>query len=199
MTPKLASRHETRTALLQAGMQLMIERGYTNTGIQEVLNVVKVPKGSFYHYFDSKEAFAVEIIRYFDAHEKQPFLALLRNQERRPIDRLRDYVNVHRESLLAQGCRGGCLVGNLSQEMADQSEVLRAELSSVMMQWRETVAACIAEGQAAGEIRSTRKPEELADLFSAAWYGAMMRAKTVKSTEPIDIIVDLLFDEIFKA
>ena len=64
MTPKVATKQkpDTRTALLEAGMNIMIEKGYNNTGIQEVLLAVGVPKGSFYHYFDSKEDFALKII-----------------------------------------------------------------------------------------------------------------------------------------
>ncbi|MBX9686863.1 MAG: TetR/AcrR family transcriptional regulator, partial [Candidatus Obscuribacterales bacterium] len=58
-----SSGRDTRAILLEAGMAVMYEKGYSNTGIQEVLSSVGVPKGSFYHYFDSKEDFALKIIR----------------------------------------------------------------------------------------------------------------------------------------
>ncbi|MCA0315662.1 MAG: TetR family transcriptional regulator C-terminal domain-containing protein [Candidatus Melainabacteria bacterium] len=59
-------RGETRDKLIEAGLQLMLAKGYTNTGIQEIVNQAGVPKGSFYHYFDSKESFALAIIDSFD-------------------------------------------------------------------------------------------------------------------------------------
>jgi TetR/AcrR family transcriptional repressor of nem operon len=198
MSRKATTKQETRSALLQTGMEMMMERGYTNTGIQEVLTALGVPKGSFYHYFDSKEAYAIEIIQYFDANYQQALVDVLRNPNRRPIDRLRDYTDVNKASLVAQGCRKGCLIGNLSQEMADQSEALRAELKTVMARWLDTIAACIEEGQAAGEIKKNRTPLELAELFSSAWNGAVMRAKTVKTTEPLDVVADVLFNEVLK-
>lgn len=199
MSPKVASKQETKTALLQAGMDLMLEKGYTNTGIQEVLNTLGVPKGSFYHYFDSKENYAVEIIHYFDLDYSANLLRILRNPERKPIERLRDYCEYSRGMLVAQDCRKGCLIGNLSQEMADQSEVLRKELSKVMDKWRDMFAECIEEGQRAGQIKKNRSAKDIAELFAAGWGGAVMRAKTIKDPQPLDVFMDLMFEDVLKA
>ncbi|MBX9694390.1 MAG: TetR family transcriptional regulator C-terminal domain-containing protein, partial [Cyanobacteria bacterium] len=113
--------------------------------------------------------------------------------------RLRAYCEAGKEKLAAQDCRRGCLIGTLSQEMADQSEVLRQELSKVMRKWRDMFAACIEEGQKSGEITSRWSPDELAELFSSGWNGAVMRAKTVKNTEPFDIFISLMVDGFLKA
>ncbi len=63
---KVSARQDTRTQLLEAGTSVMLEKGYNATGIMEVLQLVGVPKGSFYHYFDSKEDFGLQIINHFD-------------------------------------------------------------------------------------------------------------------------------------
>lgn len=115
MSPKVASRQDTRTALLQAGMDIMLTKGYSNTGIQEVLNTLGVPKGSFYHYFESKEHFAVCIIRQFDQDHTGNLLRILRNPSQSPLQRLRTFCDTKRELILSQDCRHGCLIGNLSQ------------------------------------------------------------------------------------
>jgi len=198
MSTKVAGKQETKTALLQVGMEMMMEKGYTNTGIQEVLNALNVPKGSFYHYFDSKESYGVAIIHHFDQNYAANLLRTLRNPQRTPIERLRDYCEATKAMLAAQDCRKGCLIGNLSQEMSDQSEVLRKELSKVMNKWRDMFAACIEEGQRAGEIKSGPSAHDLAELFSAAWGGAVMRAKTVKNTESLDVFIDLMFEYVLK-
>jgi len=199
MSPKVAAKQETRQALLQVGMDIMLEKGYTNTGIQEILTALQVPKGSFYHYFDSKENYAVEIIRHFDETYSSTLQTVLRNQDNTPLQRLKEYCLTGKAMMVAQECRKGCLIGNLSQEMSDQSEVLRTELSIVMRKWRDLFAACIDEGQQTGEIRPGISADSLAELFLSGWSGAVMRAKTVKQIEPMEVFIDLMVDNLLKA
>lgn len=199
MGTRVAAKQETKTALLEVGMDMMMEKGYTNTGIQEILSALSVPKGSFYHYFDSKENYAVEIIHHFDQQYSATLMRTLRNPQQTPLERLRTYCEAGKEKLAAQDCRKGCLIGNLSQEMADQSEVLRQELSKVIRKWRDMFAACIDEGQKAGEISKKWTPDHMAEFFASAWGGAVMRSKTVKNTEPLDIFIDMMFNDVLKA
>lgn len=199
MIARTAAKQDVRTALLKTGMETMFEKGYSNTGIQEILSILNVPKGSFYHYFDSKESYAVEIIRYFDQGYAANLVQLLRNPNETPLQRLRTYCNSHLATLEAQQCRRGCLIGNLSQEMSDQSEVLRKELCVVLYKWRDLVASCIEEGQQCHEIVNTASPVALAELFLSAWSGAVMRSKTTKCTEPIETFIQLMFNHILKA
>lgn len=198
MTPRASSatKKDTRAALLEAGMEIMLLKGYTNTGIQEVLSCVGVPKGSFYHYFSSKEDFAVAIIRHYDEFYSAKLLRTLRAPNQTPLERLRNYCENSRANLLAQQCKKGCLIGNLGQEMADQSETLRTVLAEVMDKWRGLFADCIREGQESGEIRNTFPPENLAELFLASWDGAVLRSKITKCTGPLDQFLQLMFDGI---
>src|SRR5580700_7617613 len=108
MTTKVAGKQEVRTALLEVGTDMMFEKGYTNTGIQEILSALSVPKGSFYHYFDSKENFAVEIIRHFDQSYSANLVRVLRSPKETPMQRLRAYCETTLEALEAQHCRRGC-------------------------------------------------------------------------------------------
>lgn len=198
MPTKTTSKQDVRTALLEVGLDMMFDKGYTNTGIQEVLSALNVAKGSFYHYFDSKETFAVEVLRHFDKSYSAKNMRILRNPKETPVERLRTYCQTTIENLEAQKCRRGCLIGNMSQEMSDQSEVLRKELYSIMERTREMFAECIAEGQKLGEITKKRSANELAELFQCTWSGAVMRAKTAKRTEPLEVCIDLLFNDILK-
>jgi len=198
MTTRATAKQDVRAALLEVGMDMMFEKGYTNTGIQEILSALSVPKGSFYHYFDSKESYTVEIIRHFDQTYSANLMRILRNPKETPLQRLRTYCDTTLAMLEAQQCRRGCLIGNLSQEMSDQSEVLRKELCNVMYKWQEIFANCIEEGQKSGEITKVRPATALAELFLSAWSGAVMRAKTAKMTEPIETFIDLMFNTILK-
>jgi TetR/AcrR family transcriptional repressor of nem operon len=199
MSSRTTTRTDTRTLLIEVGTLLMMEKGYSNTGIQEILTATGVPKGSFYHYFDSKESFAVAIIRHFDQHYAAGLLSTLANLELTPLQRLKAYCEQGKALLAAQECRKGCLIGNLSQEMSDQSEGLRLELSAVMRKWCDLFAACIEEGQKRAEIKAHRPAGELAELFAAGWSGAVMRAKTVKNTQPLDTFILVFFEDVLKA
>ena len=199
MSTRVSSKQDTKTALLEAGMEIMLEKGYTNTGIQEVLSTLGVPKGSFYHYFDSKENFGVEIIRHFDQTYAANLLRTLRNRQETPVERLKSYCQAGKAMLEAMDCRKGCLIGKLSQEMAEQSEILRQELSVVIRKHRDMFASCIEEGQQAGELCKEFSADHMAEFFSSAWGGAMMRAKTVKNTEPVEVFIEVMFNHVLKA
>ena len=155
-----------------------------------------MPKGSFYHYFDSKETYALEVIRHYDEQLSADLMHILQNSKQTPLNRLKAYAEFGKQKLSKQECRKGCLIGNLSQEMADQSEVLRQELSRIIGKWSDMVAACIVEGQKAGEIQKHYSAAALAELFQSAWTGAVLRAKTLKNTKPLTVFIDLMFNDV---
>src|SRR5271155_2844904 len=99
MSTRVSTKQETKTALLQTGMEVMMEKGYTNTGIQEVLTSLGVPKGSFYHYFDSKENYAIAIIQHFDEEYSADLQRTLTNTKETPLQRLRTYCESGRQAL----------------------------------------------------------------------------------------------------
>jgi TetR/AcrR family transcriptional repressor of nem operon len=199
MSTKLAAKQDTKIALIQAGMDIMLEKGYSNTGIQEVLSSLGVPKGSFYHYFESKENFAVAIIQHVDQEYSAALLRALRNPQETPLQRLKTYCESGKQSFLSQECRKGCLIGNLSQEMSDQSETLRKELSTVISKRLALFTRCIEEGQKLGEINAVCSASKLAELFNSGWSGAVAHAKTVKNIEPMETFIDLMFNHFLKA
>ena len=161
MTTKTTTKQDSRAALLETGMDIMLEKGYTNTGIQEILTALSIPKGSFYHYFDSKESYAIEVIRHYEQKYTADLARILSNPKQTPFARLKAVCENSKKMLSAQDCRKGCLIGNLSQEMSDQSEVLRQELCTVINKWRDMCAACIAEGQKAGQIKKRWSADDL--------------------------------------
>jgi TetR/AcrR family transcriptional repressor of nem operon len=194
MSPKVASKQDTKQILVEAGVNIMLEKGYTNTGIMEVLSSVGVPKGSFYHFFESKEDFGLAIIAHFDESYTIQLKKFLEDANVRPLQRLKNYCLDKKKMLAELHCRKGCLIGNLSQEMSDQSEVLRAALSKVLSARRKLFASCIEEGQKLGEIDKTHSADKWAELFQSAWDGAVLRTKTRKELEPIEVFIELMFD-----
>jgi TetR/AcrR family transcriptional repressor of nem operon len=163
------------------------------------LNRCDVPKGSFYYYFESKEEFALEIVNFFDRQYTArvlKFLCSKQSSELSPIERLRAFCQCNKDSLAQSNCRKGCLIGNLSQEMADQSETLRRRLEEIMENWRDLFARCIEEGQRTGEIKTDYSAADMAELFLSGWEGAMMRAKSSKTLAPIDAFMRMMFEHV---
>lgn len=197
--PKATTKESTKVQLLEAGTEIMLEKGYNNTGIMEVLQSTGVPKGSFYYYFDSKEDFGLQIINHFHATYQEKLKTCLDDTTKTPVQRLRKYCEEGMHSFEMNACRKGCLIGNLSQEMADQSEVFRHRLEEIILAWRAQFGACIREGQKLGEIPKSIDPDELAEYFQSGWSGAVLRAKTMKSTEPQKVFIKVMFDHVLKS
>ena len=116
-----------------------------------------------------------------------------------PLDRLRNYCELVFEKLESDQCRKGCLVGNLSQEMADQSEVFRARLEEIFENWVDRYAACLSEAQQAGEIAPDLDVHDLAEFWLNSWQGAVLRAKTMRSAAPLRTFLAVMFGNILQA
>ena len=196
MTGQLATKESTKTLLLESGIEIMLEKGYNNTGIMEVLKRTGVPKGSFYHYFESKEDFGLKIIDHFaDAH-KEKLDKTLGDRSLTPLARLKAFCRFGISNFQSLNCRKGCLLGNLSQEMSDQSEVFRKRLFEIQAQQHQRFADCVSEGQQLGEISKKYNCQDLAELFLSTWCGAFLRAKTAKTIEPLHAVERILFEHI---
>src|SRR5262249_25038281 len=175
----------TKAALVDAGTQLILEQGYHQTGIQDVLQAAGVPKGSFYYYFPSKEAFGCEVIAQFAAAYVARLEQCLGDTTCSPLTRLRRHLDETIARFERRGCRGGCLIGNLSQELADQSALFGPQLEAVLTDWRERYARLFREAQAVGELPADLDPQGLAEFYLNSFEGAVLRAKVSKSPAPL--------------
>jgi TetR/AcrR family transcriptional repressor of nem operon len=187
------SKETTKSVLLEAGSRVFLERGYNHAGIEAILQAAGVPKGSFYHFFESKEAFGLEVLNRFAARVDAELDRHLGDRGIPPLERLRRFGESILTKLETRQCRNGCLVGNLSQEMADQSEAFRSRLDEIFRGWTDRYAGCLEEAQAAGEIADDLNVRELAEFWVSAWQGALMRAKTARNTAPIQTFLKLMF------
>jgi TetR/AcrR family transcriptional repressor of nem operon len=187
------ARASLRESILQAGLTVLLRKGYVGASVRDIATEAEVPLGSFTNHFRSKEGFAGEVLdRYFD-HTKHLVAQALGDPSLRPRDRLRRYFDIITERLAADEFRRGCLIGDLSLEAAPQSEMLRDRLAAIFRQWRAPFADCIAEAQAAGEIAATVPPADLADFLLASWEGAILRAKVERDATPLQRFKHIVF------
>lgn len=174
---ELAGYSETRESLLRAGVAVLTEKGFSATGIEEILRSVEVPKGSFYHYFGSKEEFGLELIDRYATYFARKLERILTNGARSPLERLQDFVADAEAGMRRYKFKRGCLVGNLGQEMAVLPEGYRDRLREVFADWEARTTRCLLEAQAVGEISSKIDCAHVAVFFWIGWEGAVLRAK----------------------
>jgi len=192
----MSSKEKTKDLLLEAGRKTFLERGYNHSGIEAILQVAKVPKGSFYHYFINKEDFGLKVLERFASCVDEGLDRTLGDTSVPPLDRLRGYCELIFEKLESDQCRKGCLVGNLSQEMADQNEVFRARIEEIFESWVGRYAECLKLAQENGEIAADLDVHELSEFWLNSWQGAVLRAKTMRSTAPLRTFLSVMFGKI---
>jgi TetR/AcrR family transcriptional repressor of nem operon len=176
-----------RARLLRTGVAILTEKGFSAVGVEEILEAAEVPKGSFYHYFDSKEAFGLELIGVYAEYFARKLDKCFDNTGRAPIDRLRDFIADARSGMARYGYRRGCLVGNLGQEMGVLPEPFRKRLAAVFRDWEARTSRCLRSAQEAGEILGSFDCEGLAQFFWTGWEGAVLRAKLERRPDALDV------------
>lgn len=172
---------ETKAALIQSGMEILTEKGYSSTGIDEILRKVGVPKGSFYHYFGSKDAFGLELINHYSSFFNHKLDKFLLDETLSPINRLVAFINDATEGMARYEFKRGCLIGNLGQEMGALPESFRDQLKMVFDDWQQRVERCLEDAKFADEIPDDTNCKEAAYIFWTGWEGAVLRAKLERS------------------
>jgi TetR/AcrR family transcriptional regulator, transcriptional repressor for nem operon len=187
-----------RLRILDAGLKVVLRKGYIGSGVRDIMAEARAPQGSFTNHFRSKEAFAREVLdAYFD-DLKEVVAGALSDTSLSPRERLRRYLDVITDRLEADGFSRGCLIGDFSLEAAPISELLRERLANIFLEWRSPFAACIAEAQSVGQISTEFAPADLADFLLASWEGAILRMKVDRTAEPLERFKRIAFATVFK-
>lgn len=191
-------KQDTRSEIIRIGTNLISRQGFNATGIDSVLKEAAVPKGSFYHYFKNKEDFGLAVIDYFAVRFEQRLDTFLYDEEVAPLNRIRNFIENGLARVNQNQCTRGCLIGNLGQEMAGQNERFRARLDEIFSMWRERFAACLREAQTDGTLSATADLQALSCFILSGWEGAILRAKVMKSPQPMRDFVEILFSSVLR-
>jgi TetR/AcrR family transcriptional repressor of nem operon len=192
------ARASLRDSILEAGLKVMVRKGYAGAGVRDIVAEAPAPQGSFTNHFRSKEEFAREVLDLYFTRLKRLVAEALDDSGLSPRERLRRYLDIITRRLAGDEFSRGCLIGDFSLEAAAQSETLRARLGEIFAEWRAPFAACIAEGQAIGEIDGAFAPEELAEFLLSSWEGAILRMKVERNGEPLERFKRIAFATTFR-
>lgn len=183
----LSGANETRESLLRAGIEVLTEKGFCASGLDEILKRVSVPKGSFYHYFNSKDDFGSELIKRYDEYFATKLDQFLLDQSLPPLQRIQAFSADAAVGMARYNFRRGCLVGNLGQEMGALPDGFRQQIIGVFNNWQQKLEDCLQQASAAGHIPQHSDCKQLSKIFWTGWEGAVLRAKLEQSADPLNV------------
>ncbi len=172
------------------------QKGFNNTGLQEILKEANVPKGSFYFYFKSKEQFGLEIIDVFLSFFEKEIGSVLSDKSMSGLERIKNFIHTTANMLDKNNFTGGCPIGNLSLEMGDLNENFRLKLSQAFSNMESKLFECLKDAQTVGEISNSIDIETVAGFILNSWEGALVRVKAEKSNKPMEILKEIIFTKL---
>jgi TetR/AcrR family transcriptional repressor of nem operon len=180
--------------IVQAGLDIVLSRGFNATGVEAILKQANIPKGSFYNFFSSKEEFALAIIDQYVAEKSELFYPIISDESTPPLERVKRCFETLLVAFDANNCSKGCLLGNLGQEMSDQFENIRQRLEQSLQGWTIGLSGLLLQAQKEHTIHEDIDAEMLAENLIASFQGALLRSKVKKSPEPLRNFIHLYFD-----
>ncbi len=180
-----AAKANTREGIIRKGAELIHARGYKATGIQQILDSVGVPKGSFYFYFKSKDDFGCAVVDHFSNAIGEIFARHLRDPRMAPLERLNKLLDYFESSFKKSGATLGCPIGNLSLELAGANEALRERLHAAVEGVIAEIEACLEEAGKKRQLRPGLNKPDTARLIFHGLEGAILHMKVAKSIEPL--------------
>jgi TetR/AcrR family transcriptional regulator, transcriptional repressor for nem operon len=182
----MAARHDltsdTRARIVDAARHLFWEKGYAATGLAELLARAGANSGSFYHFFDGKDALLRTVLEtYVDLLEPQVLRSAWASTSD-PLERVFALLDRYRERLIATECQFACPIGRLALEIDPENAPAHALMADNFSAWKRAVEASLHAADFAA-------PDEIATLVLAVMEGGVMQARAYRAIEPFDACV----------
>jgi TetR/AcrR family transcriptional repressor of nem operon len=181
---------DAREKILTAAQSLIELRGYSALGVAEICKAAGVPKGSFYYFFESKEVLALAVIDEHWAEQRRDWIRVLRS-DADPLQRLRQLFEEteagQRAGQQSCGTVSGCLFGNLTLEMSNQTEAIRERLQQIFDAQVDMVDTVVTEALERGEV-TVADAHEAARSVVAQLEGQVLFAKLYNNTQRLDAL-----------
>ena len=188
-------RPSAREKIVEAGTATFHRVGFHGCSVEDITKAGGVPKGSFYNHFESKEALVLEAL---DRYVESGPHGLLTNKSVPPMKRLKRYFELLAADFADSGYQRGCMIGNLSGELADHNPQVQAKLAAIFTSWAAVVADVVKEGQVAGEINTKLDAKTLAGFLLSAWEGTLLRVRATRDPALLKQFQRAVFDSLLE-
>lgn len=175
---------DVRENILANGQRIMAGKGFSAVGLNEILTAAGVPKGSFYHYFGSKDAFGKAMLESYFEDYLAELDATLSVPGLNMAQRLMNYWKNWQDTQSFSDCQGRCLAVKLGAEVADLSEAMRLALKRGTAGIVDRLAHAIEAGVAEGSLSVEGSSHDIAESLYQLWLGASVMVKISRSTQP---------------
>ncbi|MDY0236597.1 MAG: TetR family transcriptional regulator C-terminal domain-containing protein [Gudongella sp.] len=179
-----------KNKIIEKSMDLIYRGGYHGTGIQQIADAAGIPKGSFYYYFKNKEDYAVECLLFFFSQMKENNMRFLSDSDINPLKRILVFFEANIKDLEDVGLIKGCLIGNLTEEMGDQNDLIAEVAENIQVEITSEISRCIREEQELVGIKTGLDQDMIADFIINNWQGALIRMKSARNRRPLDIFLE---------
>ncbi len=184
--------------ILDIGVGLFNKKGYNGIGIKEILDEAQIPKGSFYHYFKSKEDFGLQVVKRYSDSTLTFLRSHLEDNSKSPKERLIQFFDAMQEIYMKKEYKEGCLLGNSATELADINISFAFLFQKEFLKYEDLFEKCIQRAIEQGEINSDKSAKKIGAFILNSFEGALLRMKVDKSIEPISILSEFIETEIFE-
>ncbi|MFN8061327.1 MAG: TetR/AcrR family transcriptional regulator [Vicinamibacterales bacterium] len=186
MTPR-PTPADTRARLIEAARYLFWEKGYAATGLADILARAGANSGSFYHFFESKDALLRTVLETYAEGIEPMLLAPVRAKAKHPLDEVTELLASYRGRLAATDCTYGCPIGRLALEIDPENTPAHALIARNFDRWKAAVADAL---ERAGVAAS----KDTAVFVLTVMEGAVMQARAHRSLKPYDVCIRQLHD-----
>ncbi len=184
--------------VLNIGYDVLRINGYHNVGINQILKEMNIPKGSFYNFFESKEDFAIKVIKHYGRQNANNIEAFFNNTTLSSFESLKSFyqymININEKD----DFKSGCIVNNMSIEVGRINNSIATVANEEFLTWLKILATVIEKGQKEKEITTKYTALELAEYLHSGFYGSFSRMKVTRSKDYMDRWLQMSFDFIKK-
>src|SRR5690606_38930483 len=189
---------EVLQRLLADGGRVVHEVGFHASGVQDIAAAAKIPKGSFYSYFDSKESFASAILQEYWTDIEIRLVPVLYDTSIKPLNRIKRFFGLLVDEHASNNFTIGCLIGNLSLELAHSSDEVRSTLTHILGKWEAALALCIKETFSKADATKERNAHKLAAIVIDSFEGATLRSKIERNGKAFQRFIDVTLPHILE-
>lgn len=174
-----------RLHILNTSSNLILNKGFTGVGLLEILQNCKIPKGSFYSYFKSKEAFGCELVQFYLDNYQVRLDEIWKDQQSAKQQLMTYFKLWIDDPETHQGWADTCLIVKLAAEVADLSEDMRSIMATGVDQVIQRIADLITLSEQEDSVQNFLDAFSLAQVIYQMWLGAALLSKLQKDKAPL--------------
>ncbi|MDW7667961.1 MAG: TetR/AcrR family transcriptional regulator [Bacillota bacterium] len=180
----MKNKNNRKNEIIENSINLIHEKGYNGTSVKDITDSAGIPKGSFYNYFKSKEDYVVEVMKFYFKEIQKNSFSIFEEENVKPTERIKCFYKKSIEIQKDKEYKKGCLIGNLTEEMAD----VNIKIANIAEKLHQEVTDKLYECLKSEEIKiPDEEKKQLACFIVNSWQGALLRMKSSKDSKPLDV------------